>query len=166
MKKSILLFFVIFCFYSSTLIAQKAFIVEAPGTSNNFKFYVTNKIKLKTKTISKPFKTEIKDIKDSLLVIKNNAYIPIREIEIVYKENRGAAIISKILIPIGLIFAPLDIINNAINKDKPIVRTVPLVVSGVCLSAGLLISLDRYRPFKIDNKKWRVKIIDKTSIMK
>jgi hypothetical protein len=65
-----------------------------------------------------------------------------------------------------LIFAPLDILNNAINKDKPIVRSVPLLVSGICLSAGLLISLDRYRPYKIDNKKWRVKIIDKSSLMK
>jgi len=166
MKKLFFLPFVILLLMSFKLMAQNTFIVESPGTSNNFKFYVNNKIKLKTKTISKPFKSEIKVIKDSLLILKNNANVSLNEIEIVYKESRGASILSKILIPIGLIFAPLDILNNAINKDKPIVRSVPLLVSGICLSAGLLISLDRYRPYKIDNKKWRVKIIDKSSLMK
>lgn len=166
MKKIKIIILILFLFQCFTNIAQNAFIVESPGTSNNFKFYVTNKIKLKTKTLPKPFRSDIKEIKDSLLILKNNNSVHLSDIVIVYKENRGAAIISKILIPIGLIFAPLDIINNAINKDKPIVRTVPLVVSGVCLSAGLLISLDRYRPYKIDNKKWRVKIIDKASLIK
>jgi len=166
MKKLILLPFVFLYAMSFTLMAQNTFIVESPGTSNNFRFSVNNKIKLKTKTISKPFKSEIKVIKDSMLILKNNANVSLNEIEIVYKESRGASILSKILIPIGLIFAPLDILNSAINKDKPIVRSVPLLVSGICLSAGLLISIDRYRPYKIDNKKWRVKIIDKSSLMK
>jgi hypothetical protein len=166
MKKFKLILSILLLSFNYSIFAQNAFIVESPGTSNNFKFYVPNKIKLKTKTLPKPFRSDIREIRDSMLILKNNVSVNLNEIEIVYKENRGAAIISKILIPIGLIFAPLDILNNVINKDKPIVRTVPLVVSGVCLSAGLLISLDRYRPFKIDNKKWRVKIIDKSSLIK
>ena len=156
-----------FCFFSLSLSGQKVFIVETPGTVNNYKFNINDKIKIKTKNDKKPFKAVIKDIKDSSLIInKFNNTLFLNDIEIVYKENKGVSILSKILIPIGLIFAPLDIVNNLINKDKPVVREMALIVSGISLSAGLLISLDTYKKCKIDNKKWRLKIIDKTGAIK
>jgi len=156
-KYSIL--FILIIFYLRSF-SQNVFVVEAPGNKNNYKFLSGNKIRLKLNDSKRPFTAEIKSIDDSVLTF-NKKYSPVKinKIQIVYKENKGVSILSKILIPMGLIFAPIDIINNAINNDKPIVRETPLIISVVCLSAGLLISLDTYKKCKIGKDSWKIKVL-------
>ncbi len=141
-----------------TSFGQQVFVIEKPGTVNNLKYAVGNKIELKTKT-GERISGIIRQIRDTAIVV--NYYLIMNDdIAIVYTRRAIFSIFSAVGTAGGLTYVSVDGFNNLINNERPIFRTSTLKTGGIMFGTGGLLYLISKRKRHINNKDWRIKILD------
>ncbi len=147
-----------FLFINMSVFSQKILVVEKPGTINNIKYTVGSTIKIKT-IEGLRIDGHIILITDTTVVI-NYFTIKIRDIKNVYANRRLLQDFSALGITGGIAYTSIDALNGFINNDTPILRKNALKISGVMLGAGIIFKLFDTKKLKINNKDWRIKILD------
>ena len=151
----------VFLFLSLTghLAAQDIFLLEKPGTINNKKYYAGDFIKLKPHSKDTIISGVINKINDSSIIINYNNEIYLSDIFIVYRSRWGFTTLKKIFLLTGFTYLGLSTLNGLINNDRPTVPEETLIISGSLIAAGFALIPLATKRHKIDNKKWRVKIL-------
>ncbi|MEZ5199555.1 MAG: hypothetical protein R2764_25215 [Bacteroidales bacterium] len=139
---------------------QNIFILEKPGTIKYFKYTVNDRIKLKTIGEKTLISGRISKISDSSIVVNSVLEIPLKDIDVIHREQFGFSLLQKVFLSAGIPYLAISMINGAINNDNPIVTEETLIISGSLITAGAALTPLVSRKFKIDNQKWRVKILD------
>jgi hypothetical protein len=154
---------VLICAAFITAPCQKVLIIEKPGNRVSYKFYEGNYIRLKLIGDSTVIEGKINSIRDSTILVGYNYEFRTSQIDMLYKARWGFTLLSSALIMGGTAYFAIDVVNNVINGDKPVVRTGTAIASGSMLTAGFITSLFRYRKCPVAKKNWRVKILDLSS---
>jgi hypothetical protein len=154
--------FVILVLRMAVVDAQNLLILERPGTVKNFKYEVNDMIKIRTLGSDTLLKGEITFIDDSMMVINNNQPVAISEISKVYRTQWGFTFLQGLFLTAGASYLLISTINGIINNDQPMVPRETIIISGSLLVAGAAITPFTTRKFRIDNKKWRMRILDFT----
>jgi hypothetical protein len=149
---------IIFLLINNQIFSQKLLVVEKPGTINNIKYTIGSPIDIKT-TDGIRLDGRIILITDTTVVI-NYCMIKIKDIKNIYASRRLIKDFSALGITGGIAYVSIDAFNGLINNDTPILRKNALKISGVMLGTGLLLSLFDTKKLVIDNKDWRIKILD------
>jgi hypothetical protein len=144
--------------------AQKVLVLENLTLGKSYKLYVGKKIKVMTIENPKQIKGRITEIQDSAIVISNNYVFNIDDIKILYKEQKAVYIISTSLLRFGAVFISLDVINNLINNDHPTFRENTAIISASTALTGFILWFFNYRKCRMENDKWRLKIIDQVHV--
>jgi hypothetical protein len=142
--------------------AQNLLILERPGTIKNFKYEVSDIIKIRTLSSDTLLKGVITFINDSIVVINNIQPVAISDIGKVYRTQWGFTFLQGLFLTAGAPYLLISTVNGIINNDEPIVPNETIIISGSLLAAGAAITPLTTRKFRIDNKKWRLRILDFT----
>ena len=155
--KGLLVF--LFISFSGFIVAQDIFLLEKPGTINNKKYYVGDIIKIKPLSKDTIISGVINKINDSSIIVNYNNEIYLSDINIVYRSRWGFTILKNIFLISGFTYLGLSTLNGLTNNDVPIVPEETLIISGSLIVAGFALAPLATKRHKIDNKKWRVKIL-------
>lgn len=137
-------------------------ILERPGTIKNRKFEATDWIKIRTIKSNTTIAGKITLIQDSSIVINKKNEILLTDIAVIYKKRWGFPFLQELFVKAGIPYLVISLINGAIYNDEPIITTDTLIISSSIIAAGIVITPFTSRKFKIDNEKWRVRILDFT----
>jgi hypothetical protein len=148
----------------SSVNAQKVLVLENMGTGKTYRFFEGNEIAVKTGDTSKKVSGKITDIMDSSIIISNTNSFNLKEISIVYKNRRGIELVSYSLMAFGAMFFILDVVNNGINGDKPMIRADVTLIAAAVSGAGGILQGFTERKCVIRKDKWRLKIIDQIHV--
>ncbi len=149
---------ILFLLITSSIFSQRILIVEEPGTINNRKFAAGSYISIKTNEGLK-LKGHINNITDSTIVV-DYITINIRDIKYVITSRRLIQDFSALGTTGGLAYVSIDAFNGLINNDNPIFRKNTLKIGGIMYGCGLFLKLFEHKRLCIDNKKWRIKVLD------
>lgn len=137
--------------------SQNLFLIEKPGTVKNVKFHEGDDIHVSVKHY--PPGTDIKgsltQIGDSSIVIDDMYLIPIKDITAVYIERFWIKLAIPVLFIAGIGYGVLEIFNNAINKDSPLLSKETAIISSSLVAGGLVLIPLIERKYTI-GEKWRV----------
>jgi len=150
-------------FISLSVESQNIFVLEKPGRIRNFKFYANDYIKIRTILTDTTIKGQISRVTDSSLIINLTNEIMVSDISKIYTDRWGYKLLQGVFLTSGLIYLSISTINGVINSDHPVVPKETLIISGSLVAAGILLSPLTKRVHKIDNKNWRVIILDFTN---
>lgn len=150
-------YFIVILFISNITFSQTMMVVERPGTVKNYIFEAGEFISLKTKSGEK-ISGPINIIKDSSLVVDFVHELELSEIEYVYKPRYLLNIFGSAFIGGSVLYISLDAINGGMRGKKLIEDTGFLVASGF-LATGIIMKVFSKKKMRIDNKKWRIKIL-------
>ncbi len=142
------------------LSGQNALVVERPGTIKNYKYFQGNEIKLRTISTDTTISGTISLIEDSIIILNQSFGLKITDIKTVYKKRWGFGFLQNLSIFSGLAYVSINAINGLVNNDSPVVPHETLIISGSMIAFGIVLTPLTTRKFKIDNKKWRVIILD------
>ena len=142
--------------------SQNIFILEKPGTIKNYKYYQNNQIKIKTHSSDTIIKGTITYIRDSSIIIDYANEIYLNDMALIYKKRWGFSFLQTLFFAAGGPYLLISMLNGLINDDSPIIPKETLIISGSLIVAGIALTPLTTRRCKIDNKKWRVKILDFT----
>jgi hypothetical protein len=154
--------FLLLCSLEINLVAQNIFVVEQPGTTKNYKYYMGDEIKLKTISTGTIYSGTITDISDSSLIINHHYEIMINDITTIYRTKWGFRFLQYISLIGGMFYLGINTLNGVINSDDPIVPEETLIISGSMIGFGIVLTPLTTRRYKIDKEKWRVVILDFT----
>lgn len=141
-----------------TSFGQCVFMVEKPGIVNNLKYAIGNRIDLKTKT-GERISGIINQVRDTAIVV--SYYLIMNDdIAIVYTRRAIFSMFSAAGTTGGLAYVSIDGINNLINNERPVFRTSTLKTGGILFGTGGVLYLISKRKRHINNKDWRIKILD------
>lgn len=154
------LFFIIvvFSIFTVSVSSQKILLLEKPGTVNNIKYRIGDRIDISTKEKIN-YSGIITYIGDSTINV-NYSKIKISEIQYINIRRLLPSIINGIGVQGGLAYIGIDCINNSINNETPILRKTTLKTGLFFLGTGLLADIFSKSKRKIDGKKWRISILD------
>ncbi|HOH83616.1 MAG TPA: hypothetical protein PLI16_03320, partial [Bacteroidales bacterium] len=68
------------------------------------------------------------------------------------------------LMAFGGLFFGLDVVNNVINGDRPVVRADVTLISAAVVATGGILQLFTSRKCEVSKDKWRLKIIDQIHV--
>ena len=142
----------------TTSFGQRVFMIEKPGTVNNLKYHAGDRIDLKIKT-GERFFGFINQIRDTAIIINYNLVMN-DDIAIVYTRRTIFSMFSVVGTKGGIAYVGIDGINNLINNEKPVCKTTTLKTGGIMFGAGLLLKLVSKRKRHINDKGWRIKVLD------
>lgn len=162
MKRIFFIAVCLFCFNS--VFAQKVLVLENLSIGKSYKYFVGEKIILKTSDSTNKISGRITEILDSSVIISNYYVLNLRKISVIYKERLGIQIISSSLMGFGAMYFVLDVVNNGINNDRPVVRSDVAIISASVAAAGGILQIFAKRKCEISPKKWRLKIIDQIHV--
>lgn len=154
----IITIFILTIFFLKISICQSILLFEKPGTINNIKFRAGDRIELKT-TDNEIYEGLINQIRDTAIVI-NYKTILCRDIKCLYLKRKMLYILSHAGIKAGIGYIGIDALNNLINGETTILRNSTLKTGSIMFGAGLLMRLLSGKKIKIDNKAWRIKVLD------
>jgi hypothetical protein len=164
MKK---IFFTVFLLAIISLVsAQKVLVLENLNIGKSYKLVVGKKISVITKNNPKKIKGRLTDIQDSTIEISNNYVFNLRDIEVIFKEQRAVYIVSTSLLRFGATFITLDAVNSLINNDRPVVHESVAIISAASAITGFILWFFDYRKCKVEKGKWRIKVIDQLHMKK
>ena len=138
---------------------QKLLILERPGTTKYYIFKTGDWIRLYDGKSMRVIQGDISRITDTMLVINTLEPVYLSRITYLNRPLIMLQLFSKTATAAGIGYFLLTGINNAINKNTPIVNQGTLIVSAVIGGAGVATSFIRYRKLKLGNN-WRLKVID------
>ncbi|HNW88319.1 MAG TPA: hypothetical protein PKN48_01575 [Bacteroidales bacterium] len=162
MKKIFLIGICLFCV--THVFAQKVLILENLSIGKSYKFFTGDVIGVRINDTTPKVSGKITEILDSSIIISNNHTFDVREITVVYKERRGIQIVSSSLLAFAGVFFVLDVFNNAINADRPVVRADVTLISSAVAAAGGVLQIFVTRKCEVGKDKWRLKIIDQIHV--
>ncbi len=154
---------VIFIISFPGLFSQNIFLLERPGSIKNYKYYVNSPIRLKIISPDTIISGKINKIGDTSIIINYANEIHVKNIACIYTKQWGFSFLQKLFLLTGIPYLALSTINGTVNNDTPIVAKETLIISGSLIVAGIALSPLARRKHKIDNKRWRVKILDFTN---
>lgn len=153
-----ILFLIIMQFISVFAFSQNIFLIEKPGTVNNIKYRVGERIELRTINGQK-VKGIINQIRDTAIVV--NYYLVMNnEIKSIYTRRHIISAFSHVGIKGGLGYVSIDGFNNLINNESPVFRKSALEIGGIMFGAGVLLKSISKRKRNINNENWRIKVLD------
>jgi len=158
----ILFSFIFILIFSYVAIGQNIFILERPGSIKNYKFRENDKIQIGLISRDTIIKGIINEINDSSLIVNYANEILLDDIKYLYRKRWGFTLLQGIFFMTGIPYLAISTFNGIINNDSPIVHSETLIISGSLIAAGIAITPLTSRKHKIDNKRWRVKILDFT----
>ncbi|MCD4663782.1 MAG: hypothetical protein K8R68_00840 [Bacteroidales bacterium] len=136
--------------------------MERPGTIKNYKYRENDYIRIKLESKDTIINGIINNISDSSLIINYANEIFLDDIAAVYKKRWGFTFLQGIFFMTGVPYLAISTLNGIINNDNPIVPPETLLISGSLIVAGIAISPLTSRKHIVDDKRWRVKILDFT----
>ncbi|MCD4788567.1 MAG: hypothetical protein K8R37_01105 [Bacteroidales bacterium] len=142
--------------------SQNIFLLEKPGTIKNYKYRENDHIRIKTISKDTIIAGIINKIGDSIIIINYANEISPDDISIIYRTRWGFALLQGIFFSAGVPYLAISTLNGVINNDSPIVSKETLIISGSLIATGIAITPLTTRKHKIDNTKWRVKILNFT----
>ena len=151
---------IIFIISFTGLFSQNIFLLERPGSIKNYKYYVNNPIRLKIISPDTIISGKINNIGDTSIIVNYVNEIHVKNIACIYTKRWGFSLLQKLFLLTGIPYLVLSAINGTVNNDTPIIAKETLIISGSLIIAGIALSPLANRKHKIDNKKWRVKILD------
>lgn len=159
MNRTFGIVFIIFCIAGSAR-SQKLLILERPGTTKHHIFKTGSSIRLYDGKSKRMLHGNINRITDTSFTVNyQQIVVPAKVIAVYRPLTLLQRKFTRPAITAGLGYFLLTGINNAINKESPIIDHGTLVASAIVTSAGIATSFLRYRKFKIGHS-WRLKIID------
>ncbi len=144
--------------------AQKVLILENLNIGKSYKFFAGDVISIRINDTISKVSGKITEILDSSIIISNHEAFNLKEIAVVYKERRGIQIVSSSLMAFGGLFFVLDVVNNVINGDRPVVREDVTLISSAVIAAGGMLQIFVARKCEVGKDKWRLKIIDQIHV--
>jgi len=137
--------------------SQTMMVVERPGTVKNQIYEAGQYISLKTKDGEK-ISGPINIIRDSSLVVDFVHELDISDINIVYKSRELMNIFGTAFIGGSLLYVGLDAVNGGM-KNKNLSKDTGFLVAGGFFTTGILMKVFSQKRMRIDNEKWRIKIL-------
>jgi len=144
---------------SSFIFGQDIFLLERPGTVKNYKYFVNDFVKVRTILTDTVFSGNITAIRESSIVIAYANEVFIKDIAIFYKERKGLGFLQRLFLTAGGAYLFLLTINGVISSDTGEINKIPFIVAGSLIVAGIAIIPIKTRKIKLEDKKWRVKIL-------
>jgi hypothetical protein len=141
---------------------QNIFVVEKAGGGGIRMFRENDQIKVKTRSTNVKIGGRINMISDSSLIINFANEVMLNDIEAVYRTRWGFNLLQKICLASGILYLSLSTLNGVINNDSPIVPDETLKIGGGLLIGGVLLTPLTTRTHRIEQTKWKVKILDFT----
>ncbi len=154
--------FISLMFFYGISIAQNILILERPGNVKNYKYYQNDEIKLKAVSHNEIFSGVITKINDSSIVINHAKEVFLSEVSYMYRKRWGFSFLQKLSFIAGGSYFLVSSINGLINNDSPVIPQESLIISGSLIAGGIALIPLTTRRYKIDNEKWRLKILDFT----
>ncbi|OQX80805.1 MAG: hypothetical protein B6D61_01560 [Bacteroidetes bacterium 4484_249] len=151
---------VIFIISFTVLFSQNIFLLERPGSIKNYKYYVNSPIRLKIISPDTLISGEISRINDTSIIVNFANEIALKNISCIYTKRWGVSFLQKIFLFTGIPYLALSVVNGAINNDNTVVSKNTFIISGCLIGAGIALMPLTKRKHKIDNKKWRLKILN------
>ncbi|MCX6232901.1 MAG: hypothetical protein NTZ33_15335 [Bacteroidetes bacterium] len=163
MRKYIIIYIIsLIPFLQETVYSQRIFLVEKPGTVNNLKFRIGDRIDLKT-TKGERYNGIINQIRDTALII-NYELVLNKDISAIYTTRALISMFSAAGISGGVFYIFLGGLTNIVDGRTPIINNSSLKTGGIIFATGGLLSVFSKRKRHIDNHKWRIKVLDFTII--
>jgi hypothetical protein len=136
--------------------------IKKAGTVKRIKFYENDKIIFKVKTYKGRFKGTITSLSDTALVM-DSMIIMYKDIThiLIDQSNWSTKVSRKFLMTAGGLYMSLDIVNNLINSNVPVVNPRTIVIGVALIIIGQSIKWLSIKHYKI-NKNHRIKYIDDT----
>lgn len=154
--------FISLMFFYGISIAQNILILERPGTIKNHKYYLNDEIRLKTISTDIIYYGKITAVNDSSIVVSYANEIFLSDIAKIYTFQWGFDFLRKLGFSAGALFLAVSLTNGALSGFDSSGGTEMVVGSlGIMAFSAALIPL-KWRGHKINNIKWRVKILDFT----
>lgn len=144
------------CFKANS---QDIVLLEKPGTVKNFKFYKGSIIKVSMMEGDSIIEGEITGIQDSGFILNNQLYLRPHDIHELYKPRKFFSFTRSLFLTAGISYFALDITNRTLNTDKPFIHEETLIISSSLILAGIGSELMKYRVCRIDNFRWRIRIL-------
>jgi hypothetical protein len=139
--------------------AQKALFIEKPGTIKYIKKEKGQYIAFKLKNADETIAGKIDIITREGIILKGEPEYSIFDIEEVHHELYGLNLLSVVSLTMGIGYLLLNTFNSIIDSYNSLDNSV-LISSGALTGGGLISNYLKTRRIKIDNKKWRLKIVD------
>jgi len=153
-----ILFFSILQLLLITSFGQHIFMVEKPGTVNNLKFFTGDRLDLKTKTGDR-ISGIINQVSDSSIIV-NQFLVMNNDIAVIYTRRVIISMFSSAGTLGGVGYICIDGFNNLINNKTEIFPKTTLKTGGILFGAGVLLKFLSKRKRQINNKDWRIKVLD------
>jgi len=147
-----------FSTFINAYLCPKILLLEKPGTINNIKFRIGDRIEFSTIDNLKNWGI-ISHIGDSTITL-NYLKVKINEIKYIYKRLLFPSIMNGVGIQGGLAYVGIDIINNLINDESPYIKKSTLKTSGYTIGIGIIAKFFSKNKRKIDGKNWKLTILD------
>lgn len=159
MKKYFIFFFLLFTVIKLFSQNKLQLTYERFGKVKVYELYNGDVLDYKLKGKLFYDKQRIAAMNDSLIVLKNDSVLKLRNIKKLrfVSANHFAKTIQDALIISGGGFVLLNTVNNAINGVSPAIDPVAVYISAGLLSAGLIVKALRTKHIRINkNKTFRV----------
>jgi hypothetical protein len=132
-------------------------VLERPGTVKNYIYKAGQNISIKTKKGEK-INGPINMIIDSSLIVDFVHELEIDDIEFVYKQRQLLNTFGNFAMGGSAMYIGFDAINGGYRNKNLAEDTNFLVASGIFVS-GLIMNIFSKKKMRIDNEKWRIKIL-------
>jgi len=139
---------------------QTMLVLEKPGTRHNFKYTVSDYIRLKQISSDSIISGKITSLSDSMIVINRGMPIELSDISIVYKERWGFSLLQKATLLAGTLYLGISALNGLLNNDSPVLPKETLIIGGSLTVAGLALIPLTKRQIHPGNGIWRLVIFD------
>lgn len=157
MKKMILAFALVFSILAPALAQKNILVLERPGNTKNFKYFVGDKIELVT-IDSLTRKGVISAINDSVFVLDYYTEVPLKSVAQIQRDRWALKILSRVMMIGGVGLIALEAVNGAISSDGNINPNTLYAGAGIAAGGILLIPL-RKSHYYISPDQWKIKIL-------
>ena len=129
--------------------------------AKRIRFYEKDQLTYRVRGSRKCFTHTIVYMQDSLLMFDNGNQVATSEIDriVINHSNFLSRSLSRFLFDVGAGFISLDIFNNFINSDAPIIKSLVVKEGAGLMAAGILLRVLPVKRYRINSHKV-LKIID------
>ncbi len=152
----------ILLFLGTAAYGQNIFVLEKAGGGGIRMYHEYDHIRLKTRSTNVKIGGPINMISDSSIIINFANEVMLDDIEAVYRSRWGFSLLQKVCLASGILYLSLSTLNGVINNDSPIVPEKTLKIGGGLLIGGIILTPLTTRIHRIEQTKWKVKILDFT----
>ena len=145
--------------FSQVIEAQKVILLQKPGKTKRFLYYVGDKITVSMGDPEFITSGEITYIDDSICIVNKNFTIPlsgIKEVKITRHFLNGS---WGMMFLASAVYAGGSMINRGAHNEKPLIDNTIPIVSGSFIALGTTAYLLRYRHCSMKDG-WKLKVLD------